>query len=374
MSQSPKFRLPGIAFLALSLMSCHPKADSVFSSRPKHKGTDHVKLARLHDIDVTQISLFSKENNEGFDRSIAFDDRDRVYILDRYECKISIFDEHGRFLKSFGRSGQGPAEFVSPFAILVRHGRIYVLFGWLGGEYKVFDLDGNYLSHNVATIENPLKIKPVGDEFYIFKGKVDRTFTDLEFILTAMDESLTAGREIFRQVYPPGLGGPAYDFIFSNWILITDAGEFFYPEDLFNKYSLVKYDRNGRAILKFGRKYAVAEYSKDARDRFHSVYEKQVARKEMAFPKSPPVIARMFQDENRNIWVVSGETFEDNMDPDYGNTIDIFGRGGEWLYSFKSRLISKTTLYHNGRIYRVLPINLETFDQAIEVYQISNIP
>lgn len=375
MSRQPKLRFPGIALLTIvALISCNSKIDSVYSSRPKHMGSDHVKLERLHDIDVTQISLFSKENNQGFDKFVAFDDRDRVYILDSYESKISIFDGHGQFMKSFGKSGQGPAEFVMPNAILVYDGKIYVYFGWLGGEYKVFDLDGNYLSHNVATIENRQKIKPVGSEFYILRGKVDRTFTDLEFILTVMNESLTAGREIFRQAYPPGLGGPDYDFIFSNWILISDTGEFYYPEDLFNKYSLIKYDGDGRAKLRFGRKYAVAGYSKEARDRFNSIYEKQIAKRGRVFPKSPPVVANMFRDEKKNVWIVSGETFEDNMDPNFENTVDIFDQGGEWLYSFKSRVISKTSIYHNGKIYRVLPINLETFDQYIEVYKIGYIP
>jgi hypothetical protein len=50
------------------------------------------------------------------------------------------------------------------------------------------------------------------------------------------------------------------------------------------------------------------------------------------------------------------------------------GLFGEWRSSFKSRVISKTSIYHNGKTYRVLPINLETFDQYIVVYKIGHIP
>ena len=90
----------------------------------------------------------------------------------------------------------------------------------------------------------------------------------------------------------------------------------------------------------------------------------------MEFPQSPPIVRYMFQDNRKNIWVISGETFEDNRNPDYENTIDIFDKEGEWLYSFKSKFLSRYCLYNDGKIYRVLPINLDTYDQYIEVYEI----
>jgi len=112
------------------------------------------------------------------------------------------------------------------------------------------------------------------------------------------------------------------------------------------------------------------EYSKEAKDRFYSLYEKQIEREDMKFPLSPPVVRTMFKDNEKNILVISGEAYEDNMNPDYENTIDIFNDKGEWLYSFKSKFLSRYCLYHDGKIYKVLPLNLDTYDQYIEVYKI----
>lgn len=81
----------------------------------------------------------------------------------------------------------------------------------------------------------------------------------------------------------------------------------------------------------------------------------------------------MFQDHKDNLWVVSGETYEDNLNPNFANTVDLFSDRGEWLSSFNSKYVSKGCLYHHGRIYRVLPINTEAFNQSIEVYGIKNL-
>jgi hypothetical protein len=68
---------------------------------------------------------------------------------------------------------------------------------------------------------------------------------------------------------------------------------------------------------------------------------------------------------------ISGETYEDNEDPDYENTIDVFSGKGEWLYSFRSKSISKNCLFNDGKIYRILPIEQDTFGQTIEVYSLN---
>lgn len=78
----------------------------------------------------------------------------------------------------------------------------------------------------------------------------------------------------------------------------------------------------------------------------------------------------MFQDQKKNIWVISGETDEDNEDPDFENAVDVFSEKGEWLYSFKSKSISKNCLYNEGKIYWIPSMNPDTYEQHIEVSEI----
>ena len=370
MRRGVKDFLAGIMLISIIFLSCKSNdvIKKVSNSSPKFGDKKYVDLEKLHSLNVTRISMFGKESTPDFERIIDFDRNNNIYILDVFESTISIFNEDGEFVKTFGRTGQGPNEFLRPNALIIREDKIYVFQGFF--EYKIVSLGGEYFSSGGIHIENPLKYKITGDDFYIFRGKLDRTFTKMEFILLKIEgDDFSETKEIFRYEYPLGFRGLNYDIVW-NWLLISNNGEFYFPEDNLNKYSVIKYNKEGEPGLMFSRKYNKKEYSKEAKDIFHSLYEQQIKKGDMELPQSPPVVRKMFQDNKKNIWVISGETYEDNRNPDYENTVDIFNEKGEWLYSFKSQYLSRNCLYNDGRIYRVLPINLDTYDQYIEVYKI----
>ncbi|MDH5468632.1 MAG: 6-bladed beta-propeller [Candidatus Aminicenantes bacterium] len=52
-------------------------------------------------------------------RSIAVDDEENIYVLDRKEVHIKVFDKDGEYLRTFGKKGQGPGEFNIPSSILI---------------------------------------------------------------------------------------------------------------------------------------------------------------------------------------------------------------------------------------------------------------
>jgi len=371
MLKEVKHFIAGIILISIIFASCNSNNEivKVSNSSPKFVDKKYVDLEKLYRIDVTQINMFSKESSRGFGRVIDFDKNNNMYILDEYESTISVFNEKGGFVKTFGRKGQGPKEFSRPYTLIIKKDEIYVFQGFF--EYKIVNLEGEYISTQGIHIENPLKFKIIGDNFYLLRGKTDQTFTKLELILLRIeDDNFSESKEIFKYEYPPGLGRPSYDFTYTDWLLISNNGEFYFPEDNFSKYSIIKYNKDGEPELVFSRKYNKREYSKESKDRFYSIYEQQIEKGDKEFPPSPPIVRKMFQDNKKNIWVISGETYEDNRNPDYENTIDIFNKKGEWLYSFKSKLISRYCLYNDGRIYRVLPLNLDTYDQYIEVYKI----
>ena len=370
MHREVKRFIAGIILTSIIFASCKSNdvIKKVNNSSPKFEDKKYVELEKLYSLDVTRINMFSKESTPDFERVIDFDKNNNIYILDVFESTISVFNENGDFVKTFGREGQGPNEFLRPNALIIRKDKIYVFQGFI--EYKIVNLEGEYVSTGSIHIENPLKYKIIGDDFYVFRGKTDRTFTKLEFILLRIEgDDFSKSKEIFKYEYPPGLSGLNYDIVW-NWLLISNDGEFYFPEDNLNKYSIIKYSKEGQPELMFSRKYSKKEYSKEAKDRFYSLYEQQIKKGDTELPQSPSVVRKMFQDNKKNIWVISGETYEDNRNPNYENTVDIFNEKGEWLYSFKSKYLSRNCLYNNGRIYRVLPVNLDTFDQYVEAYKI----
>jgi hypothetical protein len=358
-------------FLLASCASRDPDIRKVIGSSPKFIGQKHVELKRLFSINVTEIGMFNKQMSNDYESSIDFDENGHMYILDSFENSISVFDQNGKLARKFGKSGQGPTEFQGASRILIQEEKMFV-FQWLQGlSYKIVNLEGEYISQQNIFFENPLKIKRVGDHFIVFSGKTGPTFSKLEFIITIVDDSFSKLKEIFHHEYPPGLRGPHYNFNWPYWLLILKSGEFYFPEDNFGTYSIIKYDKDGRPKLIFGRTYHKRNYSKEAKERFHSLYAKEIERGEIAFPPSPPVIRNMFQDSRNHIWVISGETGDDNGIPDYENTLDIFSDNGEWLYSLKTNLISSHCFYDDGKIYSVSPIDPSSYEQFIDVCQIA---
>jgi len=357
-----------IGILFVSCRSNH-EAVRVSSSRPKY-ADKKIEPEKLYVIDVTRINMFSKETSRGFDNVIDFDRNNNLYILDSYDSTVSVFDKNGQFVRSFGGPGQGPKEFFRPSKLFIKDDEIYVSQGF-GFDFKIVNLEGEFISTRRVQFENALRYIVSGKDIYLFSGKTDPTFTQLEFVLRRFESGRFDKDEIlFTHNYAPGLDGPNYNFIWPNWLCVSDSGEFYFPEDNLNKYSIIQYSREGRPGLVFGRKYDIQEYSKQARDRFYSLFSREIETKTMKFPQSPPVVRKMFQDQKKNIWVVSGETYEDNEDPDFENAVDVFSGKGEWLYSFRSKSISKNSIYNEGKIYRILPINPDTYEQYIEAYEI----
>ncbi|MDH4272830.1 MAG: 6-bladed beta-propeller, partial [Candidatus Aminicenantes bacterium] len=122
--------------IAVGLVSCKSNHDvvRVSSLRPKYPDRQ-IELIKRYVIDVTQINMFSKETSRGFDNAIAFDGNANMYILDTYESTISVFDNNGRLVRSFGGPGQGPGEFSRPSMMFIKGDEIYVLQGW-GLDFK----------------------------------------------------------------------------------------------------------------------------------------------------------------------------------------------------------------------------------------------
>jgi len=75
----------------------------------------------IGEDDTDPNSMFSRL------RSIQVDNQDNIYALDTKETKIKVFDKNGKFLRSFGKKGQGPGEVDRPYRMeLTRDNRLVI--------------------------------------------------------------------------------------------------------------------------------------------------------------------------------------------------------------------------------------------------------
>jgi outer membrane protein assembly factor BamB len=85
---------------------------------------------------------------------VAFDSDGNIYISDGYiNARVAKYDKNGDWVKSWGSHGTGPGQFNTPHAIVVdRNNHIYV--GDRGNRrIQVFDADGKFL--RMFTIDVP---------------------------------------------------------------------------------------------------------------------------------------------------------------------------------------------------------------------------
>jgi len=99
----------------------------------------------------------SLENRGGSDELFSnvydfdVDNEGNIYVLDRRAPYIRIFDREGRFLRSFGKKGQGPGEFQVPtFLEISPDGRL-LCFDPLASRLTSFSLLGEFLEQTVYT-------------------------------------------------------------------------------------------------------------------------------------------------------------------------------------------------------------------------------
>ena len=76
---------------------------------------------------------------------IAADSQGNLYVADAGNKVIKKFDAQGRFLLSFGHSGQGPGEFSYPGCISVSPDDELYIGDWQNQRIQVFSAQGEYL-------------------------------------------------------------------------------------------------------------------------------------------------------------------------------------------------------------------------------------
>jgi len=74
---------------------------------------------------------------------IKADDEGNIYVVDEQAHSIMVFNKDGNCLKTIGRKGQGPGEFIYPTEITIIEDKIVV---YSGNRISYFTLEGNFIN------------------------------------------------------------------------------------------------------------------------------------------------------------------------------------------------------------------------------------
>ncbi|MBC8359502.1 MAG: 6-bladed beta-propeller [Candidatus Aminicenantes bacterium] len=82
--------------------------------------------------------------------SVVVDDDGNIYMLDGEEKKVKVFDREGKFIREFGKQGQGPGEFSLPILIQFSNKGELVVEDPLNARIAFFTTEGKFLK-NLST-------------------------------------------------------------------------------------------------------------------------------------------------------------------------------------------------------------------------------
>ncbi len=88
--------------------------------------------------------------------SLDVDSDGNIYILDRKDKKVKIFDSTGKFVKKFGQEGQGPGEFYLPLSLQVTYSNELVIGDAANQRLMFFSLEGELLREISAAAKKAL--------------------------------------------------------------------------------------------------------------------------------------------------------------------------------------------------------------------------
>ncbi|HLR37454.1 MAG TPA: 6-bladed beta-propeller [Chitinophagaceae bacterium] len=98
--------------------------------------------------------------------ALQTDSEGNVYVFDKGQMNIKVFDEDGNPLQIIGNRGRGPGEFISNSGFFVYRDSLYV-FDQKLQRLNVFSTEGNPETTYSLKVAAPLVLKPVGEDHHL---------------------------------------------------------------------------------------------------------------------------------------------------------------------------------------------------------------
>lgn len=294
--------------------------------------------------------------------SLALDSAENIYVLDSGNCRVQKFDKNGGYLKTIGRKGQGPGEFVNPSALYIdSHDSLYVSEG---RKIHVFDRSGEL--QNSQVLENNIRDFFVDEDGHIItfcmihddrgskkilvkldmEGKILRTFAEYTDVEAVRNETEGGGVMTFKAYHQ-----------YNYWVYLHPVSNerfvYAYPSD----YRLILADSEGRPFLSIEKEEVPSPITREEKDFIISGIERRAGQRQIKltknvleaacqFPSHRPFFHHILVDDAGRIYV---QTARSVLDGSGGASFDIFDEHGYYLY--RMDLPFSPEIIHKGNLY-----------------------
>ena len=344
-----------MAFLTLLNLSCQKQTSGWKGSIERRGGVTIVKNPKtpLYGPEIfgikKDLTIGKAEGEKEYIFSditgIDVDGDGNIYIIDRAEAQVRVFDKTGRFLRTIGRKGQGPGETQMPGFVQITSKNEVFVYDYTG-RAVFYSLAGSFLRQiPTGLILQPLKL-------------------DSQGYLTGIAESS-----------PPPLGGkklkrydPAFNllgtlateeqgqprvFDIGRPVLYCCAA----PDDHIvwgnsGKYLLNVLNERGELVKTIERDYDPVPITSNDRETFRKKYEEPLkAGLKISFRDHFPAFGAISADDAGRIFV---KTYERAEGPGYLYYYDVFDSDGRYIAKVLSRVeLNRDCVWKNHKLYAI---------------------
>jgi len=311
-----------------------------------------VKINKIFSIDSEKIVLSVTD--------IDVDEEENIYILDEEANNIKIFNKYGKCVKTFGRKGQGPGEFLYPWSIHYNPYNGYILINdFMSKALISFNKNGQFMekleNFHLGQIEK-LSITKNGNILCL--AKRSSTYNKDALILLSSDMKIKKEISYFIKKKLPILESITSKFHFA----IDEQNQLIWGHSSENVINIQSMDGNIKRIIH-------NEYRKIKIDR--NEYKAEIKRKfggriipdefESELPKYYPAFKKILYYKKRKMIFI--ETYETNLNK---HCYQIFNNIGQFYK--KVFLPFKLSIIKNGKFYSI-ENNEEGYD-IINIYEV----
>jgi hypothetical protein len=282
---------------------------------------------------------------------LSVDGAGNLYVTDWGNRRVQMFDKGGAFVRTIGRQGQGPGEYMSAgYVHIEADGNIWVEGG---PQWVVFSKDGLFLKNVVVSKFMRQKMLGPGGSF-IGTTQPSAAQGDPKHELIKVESDGKTFRTIaeFRGELSQAKRAISYHS-YSNSIAFAPVGPDAFVYGFTDEYKLYVADFEGRTTLVM---------TKDEKPQSISGSEKDETRKNgvwavtgsnnpeegIFFPDHRPYFGRLMADDAGRIYVFRSKSI---LEKDVPIRVDVFSREGIYLY--RMTWASWPAAIRNGFFYEV---------------------
>lgn len=280
-----------------------------------------------------------------------------LYVLDYGEKNIKIFDDNGKFIKTFGKKGKGPGEFIAPFSMSFNSKSELIVYDFILKRFSYFSANGNLISTKQFTGDLYRFAIGKNDEFYIetrdIKPNGHKIYTKVKLYLFSKDlskKTIIDSADLIRDTFLPKPRPMKLPIAFcSNYLWeINNMGELI---SMNSSKNIIKEFKNGELIrdityngftrIKVSERDR-AQFLNDLAVSFNGVTENDipnVIKNNIIYKEYKPFVKDIYL--YNNIYVLKSYNFDKNKASYY-----FFNENGVYL----DKLVLNTKLYNSNTI------------------------